>query len=478
MMKHILLLLLAVSLTFATAAQTDSNRAELSKMTVPQYIEQGSTGGRVSVTITNTGIKQLLSFCVRITIDGQEGSGPVHVTGLDSRNLTNGKAYRFSIGYPLPSTDLGYHTAEITLTNINDNGDTASILSQLSESYYVYDPAITVPRTTLIEQFTGYSCPNCPPGEERMKNATRTYKDIIWITHHAGYGNDPLNSTASQAATFFFNNDGSTYAPAYMYNRYQVNQNNPGPVTHVYTSPTDIRAEINVARNLPAFVTLGFTDVAFDTATRHYVGHISGRFLSMAPYTRSTRVMLYLVEDSINMRQADNSSGSAIWISPYYHMRTVREAPFGTWGKTFAVDEEGYFNIAFDEEMSADYDYTQCRLVAFLYKYHSTNANDCTVLQSATTGNLNHPKLSIDRVGSDIHLDFYPNPATTAIHLQSDEGMTLVQLIDMRGREVIHSRPADALSTSISTHNVAAGIYLLRITTATGVTTKRITVTH
>ena len=70
-------------------------------------------------------------------------------------------------------------------------------------------------------------------------------------------------------------------------------------------------------------------------------------------------------------------------------------------------------------------------------------------------------------------IKLYPNPANSEVNFLASD-LQAIQILTIGGREVFKS---NALNSGVNTINVSdleAGIYLVNLTTVTGVTTKRL----
>jgi hypothetical protein len=63
---------------------------------------------------------------------------------------------------------------------------------------------------------------------------------------------------------------------------------------------------------------------------------------------------------------------------------------------------------------------------------------------------------------SNVHIDLYPNPASTLIYVQADEAMESVDIIDRLGR-VVKTQPVTGSRAQIDLSPYSSGLYLARI---------------
>ena len=78
---------------------------------------------------------------------------------------------------------------------------------------------------------------------------------------------------------------------------------------------------------------------------------------------------------------------------------------------------------------------------------------------------------------SKIGLNVYPNPASNAVSVVSDDPIALYRLYDLTGRLVLYGSP-DSHSASLDVSALRPGLYHLQITTPTSSCTRKIQVLH
>ncbi len=80
---------------------------------------------------------------------------------------------------------------------------------------------------------------------------------------------------------------------------------------------------------------------------------------------------------------------------------------------------------------------------------------------------------AIEAPAAENNVAVYPNPFSNTITVQSNEGVEAIRLYDVSGRVVFETFSAQNLH-AIQTGNLTAGVYLLDITTAQGVTQRKL----
>lgn len=440
--------------------QPTQNEIQLLSVNIPAYVPEG-TNTEVNGIVKNIGAQPLTSFDVTYNVNGGADVAVYNVSGI---NVPYGSTYSFSHNVPFNESTSGQYTIQMTVSNPNDEDDPTPADNVASASTIVYNASAAVSRTSILEQFTGAACGWCPNGHDRIEQALAG-TNTIWAVHHAGFGNDGLTCSANTAYTFFYNDGGSTYAPAMMVDRYHGDAEEPGPVTNVY-AVNGIIDYVNTVNQIPCFLTLNVNGITYDAQSRALGGTVTGHFTSNI-YNENTRLTLMIVEDSNIMAQTDYSTGSSVTLQNYMHMNAVRATATDTWGAPITVDANGDFTYNVSYTLPSNLKAWRCRVIAIVSDRNANNANACAVMQAAQTSNLNSPFVGLDNA-EEINLSVYPNP-TTGIVAVEGEGIKNVEVMDMTGRTVMTTS-----NSVVDMTNLSNGLYMLRINTEKGAFTQKI----
>ena len=436
-----------------------------------------NTGFNLVGTVKNNSGAPLTSFDMSYTVNGQTNNSPV--SGI---NVALGQTYNFNIPVAGIATPNNY---DITVTVSNPNGvadNTAD--NTLTTSVNVYDASTSVPRTTLLENFTTAVCQYCPSGHDRIEAAIGTTyaNNVIWVSHHSGYGTDDLTSQLDQTMTTFYN-DNSTYAPAIMLDRtywgeqaftYYNGEYAPGPV---FLPQSDVADALALSTAEPAFVTVNLGNVNYNATTRALSVTVSGN-VSGVLATNDARLNVWLLEDGLvaddqtgvghGPRQRDANSASG-YIDNFIHNHVIRENLSGDdWGEAGIVTPTAGTNYSktYTTTVSNDYDASKCYIVAFVSSGNHSDVNNCKVFNAGksnyiTTGDTPgpgpEPGEGIDDVTAN-SVKLYPNPTTGNLFIEV-EGLQKVEVIDAVGRVVMTET-----NSTINMSNLANGIYTVRVT--------------
>lgn len=333
----------------------------------------------------------------------------------------------------------------------------------------------TFTRKVVIEQFTTAQCGWCPYGAERITQAANNSSNIVWIKFHAGFGTDDLTNDIAETMTLFYG--GSTYAPAMMVDRTHFDPAEPGPVMNV-GNVSEIRAALSKAKAVPTYCKVLTPEVTYNTDTRHLSGTVSGRFGDQV-YDENTRLVVYLIEDSIFMQQHDYQNGSQAngYAVDYWHMGTVRDTITPLWGEPVTVDEENNrsFSYTIDYTLPEGFVYKNCRVAAIVYNYDAADINNCAVMNAAESDYLDK-SLGIDEAAQGCQMRLFPNPASSSVTVEADAPIQRVTLCNALG-QVCYSSTAQSQLAHIDLSALAQGAYFVRIQTAQGVATRQLVVT-
>ena len=82
---------------------------------------------------------------------------------------------------------------------------------------------------------------------------------------------------------------------------------------------------------------------------------------------------------------------------------------------------------------------------------------------------LRSPVTHVQEEKKDKTIDIYPNPATNfvVVYNYSTEAGRIIELFDVKGRKV-KQQAANGVATRMETSELPSGMYVLRITTASG----------
>ena len=165
--------------------------------------------------------------------------------------------------------------------------------------------------------------------------------------------------------------------------------------------------------------------------------------------------------------------------SLYYDHFAVRvlDCSEGTWEDKWDATDLPYGQInKYDEPISINLDEYQGKNIKIGFRGYNDFGeflawdwfiDDVKVVPTDTT-DVNVNELP------DLKFSVFPNPTTGKIHIESEKRIEMLQLMSVNGLAIETKRP-DCLSFDMDLSAYSKGLYLLRIVTADGVMTKKIT---
>ena len=340
----------------------------------------------VNGTVRNNSASTLTSFDVACTVNGETTNQ--QLTGL---NVPAMGSYSFAVDMPAIAT-VGNYDVTMTVSNPNGVADNTTD-NTMTTTVNLYDASTAVPRTVLMENFTGASCSNCPAAHTLIEEAlTGTYADnVIWTAHHSGYYTDALTVGLDETMTVFYNSS-STYAPAVMLDRTywgdaSFTDSDPGPVFLPGQTSSNMTAAFDAALAEPAFVTVNISDVDYNSDTRALSVTVSGN-VSGALATNDARLNVWLLEDGLladggtGVGHGPTQSGAT---GTFYHNHVIRENLSGDdWGEAGIVTPTANtsYSKTYNITVSDNYDASKCYLVAFVSSGDHSNVNNCKVFNA------------------------------------------------------------------------------------------------
>ena len=318
----------------------------------------------------------------------------------------------------------GISSRTLTITKVNGEDNEASVKSVEGTIRTVSE---IIPRIVLIEEFTTEKCGYCPEAATGLAKTFTTYPDlkdqVAIVCHHSGYGTDWLTINADKSYQWFYNDGGSTYAPAFMWDRYA--ENGVTPVEGRPANAAGHKAKIDsrleelpsAAISLNAKYNEDLTQIAVEADCKR---------LSEFGNTPA-RITLILTEDNIKAKSQSGASGTFI----HQH---VSRAVNSTWGEVLEWDNNNA-NYSYTFDLDSGWKLEDLKVVAFVSGYDSTNPANCTVENAAVT----IPDASTTAIRS-----IFDQNNTTAIHYNAagqaikapQKGINLIRRTDGTIRKI------------------------------------------
>lgn len=192
--------------------------ASLKNVTLPSVYVSGRGAFTASMLVQNTGSLPLAGMDV--TADFGDGiSETVHVDNVIASGLNQYVTAQFTpTGLKRGTADCSISISNFTLgedVNTEDNSMARSM--EIAETSFL--------KKVLVEEFTGEMCGKCPDAikliSEMMEE--RAYRNIVMVSHHAGYLTDFLTTPFHTEFMDLFG--GGSYAPALAVDRAEYKPN-------------------------------------------------------------------------------------------------------------------------------------------------------------------------------------------------------------------------------------------------------------
>lgn len=340
---------------------------DLVSLVVPTNYVTG-TEMNATLTVKNRAAQTITGFTTEVTIEGQ---APLLVhTDCD---LAYGQTSELTLSFE-PSLTEKQIGAELTATiTALDNGEDyrMSNNSRTAKFNVVLHEYI---RHMLIEEFTSEACVNCPPAAEMVHQMLETpgyAEQVSVVCHHAGYYTDWLSTPNAEEYCWFYNSNGSTYAPAFMWDRLRIEGNSP-----VTNRPTDLNSMLSLIDQRLNMASCCYVDASasYDEESMMLKVKVNGD-RSMAFCNTPARVTVFVTEDNIKARAQSGSDGN------FYHQHALR-AYNATFGTIIDWKENDTFEYECELQMKSSWKLEDCHIVAFVASYDSNNPNNCEVENS------------------------------------------------------------------------------------------------
>ena len=318
----------------------------------------------IPVKITNGGANNITSISYTVTVNGKTSEEKTVSTPSIPFNGTS----KVNLALTTASEE-GEFTYTITITKVNGNANTSKHPSATG-TITTMSNVKTFPRNVLIEEFTTERCVYCPDAAAGLSSFMTSYPDlakrVAVVCHHAGFYTDWLTISDSENYLWFYNS-GSSYAPAFMYDRYAWDENTPVVSRGKYKEYVENRIDKPSYAN----ITLTANFNADNSAINVTADCERGWNFSSTP----AHVTLFLTEDNINAKSQSGATGG------FVHQHVLRKVN-NTWGAELTwSDNKASYNYTFDLDPS--WKTGDLKVVAMISGYDSNNPTNCVVENAA-----------------------------------------------------------------------------------------------
>ncbi|MGN0091296.1 MAG: Omp28-related outer membrane protein [Alloprevotella sp.] len=205
--------------------------------------------------VFNAGTETITSLDVEVTSD------QVQTLQLNNLELLPGKTLEITLP-DVTAENAGATDLAMKIVKVNGKEDADMTDNGYAEHVFFYPQ--NMERSMLVESFTGQKCSNCPTGHTTLKRVLEEIpQQTVEVTHHAGYFPDNFTMNEDLQYTLFYGTS-STYAPAFMLNRYP-NASTYVPVREI--SENNITEMFGQVANTHPYASLKLA-TEYDEATR------------------------------------------------------------------------------------------------------------------------------------------------------------------------------------------------------------------
>lgn len=330
----------------------------------PTYVSPGQSVG-IPIEITNNGRVTIHDFSYTITVNG--------ITSAEQNISCTDIPYNYTgqVTIPFQGQDAeGINVYTLTVTKLNGQPNT-STGNKAKGKITTVENVQSWPRRMLLEEFTTERCVNCPEVATMLSEFTQSYPNLASrmsiVCHHSGYSTDWLTVSASSSYEWFYNNYGTTYAPALMYDRYSWTKTTP--VEHRKNSAEEYQSPVNSRLSVPSYANIQLS-ATFSSNKRNIIVTANCE-RSWDFCSTPSRITLFLTEDNINARSQSGADGS------FVHQHVLRDVN-ETWGTPLTWNNN---KASYSHTFSLGWTWKtdNLKVIAFISGYNANDPTDCTI---------------------------------------------------------------------------------------------------
>ncbi len=465
------LLSFIVALSFCTAIWAQSTDVILKHLDLPTYAPVGEL--LIKGTLQNASTVNLDYVYLNYRINGQ---GEIYSTALNDLNLEPAGSMDFEHSQPWATNNQGEYTLDVWLTTPNGTIDGNNADNSLSKM--VYRVANPPEKFLMMEKISALWCGWCPDGDLLLDTLHQEYPNLLEV---AVSHQDTLAYAASDSL-------GENYAngyPSAMFDRIKFEEEwNVGMARERW------RERINdaMADVAPIAVTL---DNTFDPLTRQLTINMTSDF--MVDMTGDYRMNCYVVvKELVDPMYEQTNFFDVLEGHPYYgqgnpivdyvHKNVSIALLGGPWGQAGVIPNE----IQYLDSFSTNFNFTvpeglemeNLHIVGFVQKYDQNKFERRLLNAAKQDVKLAGSTTSIADQQNKWALDLYPNPSQDFVHLDLSLVADMdikIELLNPNGQviDMIHdgwlAQGEQSMSLDLRSKNLAAGIYMIRLSNDEGV---------
>lgn len=335
----------------------------------------------VTGTVKNVALQTITGFDVETRFDCTDKVYQSHVD-LTLAHLEEGE-FSYTIEPAIYNTGEG--TITVTITTLNEGDDENMDDNTQSSTFDIASEDFT--RRVLLEEFTTEPCQYCPRVAAIVHNILddeHYNENVVAVCHHTGFDSDWLTIPSDRDFLWYFNeDDGGTYAPAIMLDRWTTDPQGYTPLFNP-SSENELKMAIDYCLRQPAFVSVNI-QAKLDKEQNMVNVLVQGSRSKDNITVNPARITVWLVEDNIPAHNQVNGGNN------YVHQHVGR-AINKSWGDVIEWQADGSY--AYECQFRARNEYKQENLIvaAMIFDYDEqdvtknivANANQAKVIEGDT----------------------------------------------------------------------------------------------
>lgn len=279
----------------------------------------------ISLKIGNKGVTTIHNMFLSYTINNEKLSAKI-----EKLNLPFGKEQEIKLPAYTFAED-GNYTFTVSIDSINGKVD--EVPADNKANYKLEASGKLFKHRVLVEQFTSQFCQNCPDAETKLAQALEGIEDnAVWIAHHSGFSDDLFTTSADKEYLWFYNDGGSTYAPAFMFDRTPLSTSNTTPV---FTSSNITKELIESKMAEPSYVGLTLQN-NYNASTRTLDVTVYGEVSKTLP---NAKLNVLLTQDNVITYQRLYTGQ---YNDKYNHSHALRAILTPTWGDDLQLSNNSF----------------------------------------------------------------------------------------------------------------------------------------
>lgn len=334
-------------------------------------IKSGNNVLSMKASIYNAGLKTVKGFDLKTIVQGIADSYSKHFEmELSPKQIVD-------VEFPLPydcTEATPVVPVELCISALQDATDANSANNELNASY-------SFTKKVLLEEFTSVYCGNCPTMAYYIEEALKDDKyngNVFVACHHSGFHYDRFTNEADKEYLWFYNNNGSTFAPGLMSNRtpFVMRAGGMSPVW-IASSVTEVKEVLNqqIASDTYAAITKleGIYDAVEETLKVNLNG-VRSKIFCDTP----ARITVYLTEDGIDGSDQKNFRPNEVYPNGTFKHNHVVRAYNSTWGENIDWKNDA-FDYTFTFPVNNNWVKSNLKVIAFIAAYDETDPGNCRI---------------------------------------------------------------------------------------------------